>query len=126
MLEVSNFIFRYVRLCALDIPTEKKAKSFTHSGDPDQTPRFAASDLGLHFVPITPFFRGGAGGGRVGDSRQNQNWLTVVSFKKRDNRFLSRVVLLGGVAIRLRLAAWVSNSVAFLLVSRSSSRLNIY
>ena len=26
---------------------------FANSGDPDQTPRSAASDLGLHFLPIT-------------------------------------------------------------------------
>ena len=26
---------------------------FANSGDPDQTPRFAASDLGLHCLPIT-------------------------------------------------------------------------
>ena len=29
------------------------AKQFVNSGDPDQTPRFAASDLGLHCLPIT-------------------------------------------------------------------------
>ena len=71
---------------------KKKAKSFTHSGDPDQTPRFVASDLGLHCVPLPLFSREGTGGGGggVGDSRQHQNWFTVVSFKKRDNRFLSR------------------------------------
>ena len=28
-------------------------KLFTSSGDLDQTPRFAASDLGLHYLPIT-------------------------------------------------------------------------
>ena len=27
---------------------------FANSGDPDQTPRSAASDLGLHYLPITP------------------------------------------------------------------------
>ena len=26
---------------------------FANSGDPDQTPSFAASDLGLHCLPIT-------------------------------------------------------------------------
>ena len=26
---------------------------FANSGDPDQTPRFAASDLGLHCLPFT-------------------------------------------------------------------------
>ena len=29
------------------------AKLFSNSGDPDQTPRSAASDLGLHCLPIT-------------------------------------------------------------------------
>ena len=29
------------------------AKLFVNSGDPDQTPRSAASDLGLHCLPIT-------------------------------------------------------------------------
>ena len=27
---------------------------FTYSGDPDQMPHNAASDLGLHCLPITP------------------------------------------------------------------------
>ena len=26
---------------------------FANSGDPDQIPRYAASDLGLHYLPIT-------------------------------------------------------------------------
>ena len=26
---------------------------FANSGDPDETPRYAASDLGLHFLPFT-------------------------------------------------------------------------
>ena len=29
------------------------AKLFGNNGDPDQTPRSAASDLGLHCLPIT-------------------------------------------------------------------------
>ena len=28
------------------------AKLFANSGDPDQTPRSAASDLGLHCLPV--------------------------------------------------------------------------
>ena len=32
---------------------EKMAKLFANSGDPDQTPRSAASDLGLHCLPFT-------------------------------------------------------------------------
>ena len=32
---------------------EKKAKLFANRGDPDQMPRSAASDLGLHYLPIT-------------------------------------------------------------------------
>ena len=31
----------------------KMAKLFANGGDPDQTPRSAASDLGLHYLPIT-------------------------------------------------------------------------
>ena len=31
------------------------AKLFANSGDPDQTPRSAASDLGLHCLQITLF-----------------------------------------------------------------------
>ena len=31
----------------------KNAKLFANSGDTDQTPRFAASDLGLHCLPVT-------------------------------------------------------------------------
>ena len=31
----------------------KKAKIFANSGDPDQTPRSVASDLGLHCLQIT-------------------------------------------------------------------------
>ena len=33
--------------------SKKMAKLFANSGDPDQTPRSAASDLGLHCLPIT-------------------------------------------------------------------------
>ena len=36
----------------LHIPREKMAKLFANSGDPDQTPRSAASDLGLHCLLI--------------------------------------------------------------------------
>ena len=32
---------------------EKNGKLFANSGDPDQTPYFAGSDLGLHCLPIT-------------------------------------------------------------------------
>ena len=31
---------------------------FTNSGDPDQTPRSAASDLSLHCLPVIPVFNG--------------------------------------------------------------------
>ena len=30
-----------------------KLHVFANSGDPDQTPHYAASDLGLHCLPIT-------------------------------------------------------------------------
>ena len=32
----------------------KMAERFANSGDPDQTPRSAASDLGLHCLPVSP------------------------------------------------------------------------
>ena len=51
--EESNFDLRYTRLCDLDIPEEKMVELFANSGNPDQTPRSAASDLGLHCLPIT-------------------------------------------------------------------------
>ena len=52
-LEDSNFDFMYVRLCDLDILREKWLNYLQNSGDPDQTPRSAASDQGLHCLPIT-------------------------------------------------------------------------
>ena len=51
-MEDSNFDFRYVRLCDFDIPREK-VELFANSADPDQTPHNAASDLGLHCLPIS-------------------------------------------------------------------------
>ena len=48
----SNFNFRYVRLCDLDIPREKNVKLFANSGEPDQMLHSAASDLGLHCLQI--------------------------------------------------------------------------
>ena len=52
ILEDSNFDFRYVRLCDLDF-LRKTVELFANSGDPDQTPHSAASDLGLHCLPNT-------------------------------------------------------------------------
>ena len=52
ILEESNFNFRYLRLCDLYNPREKWL-NYASNGDPDQTPRSAASDLGLHCLPIT-------------------------------------------------------------------------
>ena len=50
----SNFNFRYVRLGDLDVPLETKmAELFANSVDPDQMLHSAASDLGLHCLPIT-------------------------------------------------------------------------
>ena len=49
----SNFDLRYVRLCNLDIHIKKMVELFANIGDPDQTARLAASDLGLHCLPIT-------------------------------------------------------------------------
>ena len=40
-------------LCDLDIPIENIVDLFANSGYPDQTPRSAASDLGLHCLPVT-------------------------------------------------------------------------
>ena len=54
-LEDSNFDFRYVRLCNLDILREKMVELFANSGDPDQMLHSVASDLGLHCLPITLF-----------------------------------------------------------------------
>ena len=42
------------------------AKLFANSGDLDQIPHFAASNLGLHCLPILPFLGGGGGGGGGG------------------------------------------------------------
>ena len=51
ILVESNVDFRYVRLFDLDIHREKMIQLFANCGDPDQTPRCAASDLGLHCLP---------------------------------------------------------------------------
>ena len=51
-LEDSNFDFRYVRLCNLDIHREKWL-NYLQTGDPDQMPHSAVFDLGLHCLPIT-------------------------------------------------------------------------
>ena len=50
LLEESIFDLRCFRLRYLD---REKLKHFANSGDPDQTPSSAASDLGLHCLPIT-------------------------------------------------------------------------
>ena len=53
----------------------KKAKLFANSGDPDHTPRSAASDLGLHCLPIT----------RLGVSRlQWLNTTSNLSYQRRE------------------------------------------
>ena len=52
ILEESNVDFRYVRLCDLDIPREKCLNYLQIVEDPGQTPRSAASDLGLHCLPV--------------------------------------------------------------------------
>ena len=48
-MEDSIINFRYIRLCELHILREKL---FANSQDPDQMPHSAASDLGLHCLPI--------------------------------------------------------------------------
>ena len=50
---MSIFDFWYVRLYNIDIPKEKNVELFASSGDSDQTPRSAGSDLGLHCLPVT-------------------------------------------------------------------------
>ena len=54
IVDDSNFNFRYVRLCDLDIPRELMVELhvFANSGDPDQMPCSAASDLGQHCLPV--------------------------------------------------------------------------
>ena len=47
----TNFNFRYVRLCGLDIPREKWQNYL--QGDPDQTPHCMVSDTGVHCLPVT-------------------------------------------------------------------------
>ena len=37
----------------MDIPKGNMVELFANSGDPDQTPRSAASDQGLHCLPVT-------------------------------------------------------------------------
>ena len=51
-MEESIFNFRYVRLYDIDIP-KKMVELFPNSGDPDQMPYSGASDLGLHYLPVT-------------------------------------------------------------------------
>ena len=49
---MTNFHFRYVGLCYLDIPREKWLK-YLQTGDPDQMPHSVVSDLDLHCLPLT-------------------------------------------------------------------------
>ena len=50
ILEESIFDFRYVRHYDIDIPKEKKVELFANNGDHRCS---AASDLGLHSLPVT-------------------------------------------------------------------------
>ena len=50
---ISSFFFFFFFSYVLDIPKEKMAKLFANSGDTDQTLYSAASDLGLHSLPVT-------------------------------------------------------------------------
>ena len=52
-LEESNYNFKYVRICDLDVPVEKIAKLFANSGDPDLMWHSLASDQGLHCLLVT-------------------------------------------------------------------------
>ena len=53
-MEESNFNFRYVRLCYLDVPREKMTQLFANSGDPDHSVASDLADLGMHCLPICP------------------------------------------------------------------------
>ena len=53
ILEESIFDFRYIRLYDVDILKDKWVEIFANSGDLDQMPLSAASDLGLHCLPVT-------------------------------------------------------------------------
>ena len=43
----------YRRLYFIDVPREKMGELCVNIGDLGQTPRSAASDLGLHCLPVT-------------------------------------------------------------------------
>ena len=66
---MSSFKFRYFGPCDLDIPREKWLNYF-QIGETDQTPRSAASDLGLHSLLII----------LLGVSRLN--WVRMASSEK--------------------------------------------
>ena len=51
---------------------------FANIGDPDQTPRSAASDLGLHCLPIT--LLGGFNGLKCDGKYISENILTPIDF----------------------------------------------
>ena len=52
-MEDSNYDFRYVRLCDLEIPKENGLNYLQIVETPDQMQHSAASDLGLHCLPNT-------------------------------------------------------------------------
>ena len=72
ILEESNFNFR---LCVLDIPREKWLNFFANSGDSDQMPISAASDQGLHCLPITLFLSG------IWRRCLNVAWCSLLTFR---------------------------------------------
>ena len=49
ILEESIFDLLY----AVGISKEEMTRLFANSGDPDQMPRSAASDLGIYYLPVT-------------------------------------------------------------------------
>ena len=55
------------------------AKLFANSGDPDQMPHFAASDLGLHCLPISLLWVSGL------------KWVKLFSASLFKTRFLSEL-----------------------------------
>ena len=59
-IERVQFQFKVCQAVWFSYSQRKMAKLFANSGDPDQTPKYAASDLGLGCLQINQW--GGVGG----------------------------------------------------------------
>ena len=55
ILEESICYLRGIRCNFLGLFGSRQKLLLANSGDPDQTPHYAASDLGLHCLPMYPF-----------------------------------------------------------------------